>query len=153
VPIHEYRCQSCGQLTSFFFRSFRAAEAAASGETPLRCPHCGTDVLQRLISKPALLRGHGGQLAEPAGSALMDALDAEDPAALAGLLRHAGRAIGEDVESSTSEMGEIIGRLEAGESPAQVGAALPDAPPAPPASAPAPADPSLTAATSPPAGT
>lgn len=121
MPIYEYSCQGCGRPVAHLFRSFAAAAAL---ESALRCAHCGGP-LQRHISKPTLLRGSASRLAELTSEPALAALDAEEPAAMAQLLRAAGSALDEPLEG---EMREIVGRLEAGHSPASIGAALPDLP-------------------------
>ena len=41
MPIYDYRCRECGSASELFLRSSNA-EA--------RCPHCGSENLERLIS-------------------------------------------------------------------------------------------------------
>lgn len=48
---------------------------------------------------------------------LMAGLESEDPQALAGLMRRMSDETGEPIDD---EMGEVIGRLEAGESPESI---------------------------------
>jgi putative FmdB family regulatory protein len=122
MPIYDYHCATCNRRVSLFFRSFRAA---AEGAAQARCPICGGSTLERIISTPTLLRRGGARTAgvDAADAADPRALDAEDPRTLAGLLRATGQALDEPLEG---EMGEIVGRLEAGESAAEVGAALDD---------------------------
>ena len=47
MPIYEYRCGSCGQLSSFFTRSI---------STPLKaiCSHCNSPDMQRRVSSFAM---------------------------------------------------------------------------------------------------
>ena len=44
MPIYEYRCASCQNKSSFFARSVHA-------EVDAVCPHCGSDGMQRVISR------------------------------------------------------------------------------------------------------
>lgn len=121
MPIYEYTCRACGRPLSLFFRSFAQAQAQAAAA---RCPHCQSQDLERRVSRPTLLHGDRARLETLSAGANLDALDAEDPHTMARLLRDTGAALGEPLEG---EMVEIVGRLDAGESPAAVGAALPPA--------------------------
>ncbi|MFC2019247.1 zinc ribbon domain-containing protein [Chloroflexota bacterium] len=49
MPIYQYKCQSCGEITEFFLHGF-------SSKKKLTCRSCGSDNLQRLISPPNLLK-------------------------------------------------------------------------------------------------
>ena len=49
MPIYEYKCQECGEVSEIFLRS-------ADGQVA-RCPNCGSHNLDRLLSIPSLLKG------------------------------------------------------------------------------------------------
>jgi len=49
MPIYEYKCRSCGQVSEVLIHGF------ASVKKPL-CSNCGSDNLQRLLSVPSLLK-------------------------------------------------------------------------------------------------
>ncbi len=56
MPIYEYKCKSCGQVSEVLVQGF------FSPQTP-RCPSCGQD-MERRLSSPSLVteRGsHGGK--------------------------------------------------------------------------------------------
>jgi len=42
VPIYDYKCRQCGQVCEVFQRS--------QDERPVKCPNCGGESLERLIS-------------------------------------------------------------------------------------------------------
>lgn len=109
MPIYEYKCASCGRRVSVFFRTFREA---AEGEA--RCPHCGSGELSRLVSRVAVLRSEERRLEEMADPSFMAGLENEEPRALAGLMRQMAE---ESDGGANPELDEVIGRLEAGESP------------------------------------
>jgi putative FmdB family regulatory protein len=50
MPIYDFRCQKCGEVSEFLLPSF-------SDNRTLTCPDCGSQNLERLISAPRLLRG------------------------------------------------------------------------------------------------
>jgi len=49
MPIYEFKCNSCGQISEFIVPSFNTAEN-------LQCPDCGSHYLERLLSTPSLVR-------------------------------------------------------------------------------------------------
>lgn len=51
MPIHEFRCRACGEVSSILFLS------AVDRATAPRCQHCGDEALDRLVSRPGLVRG------------------------------------------------------------------------------------------------
>lgn len=48
MPVYEYKCQSCGQVTEFLLHSFKS-------EKKLSCSNCGSNDLQKLLSIPNLI--------------------------------------------------------------------------------------------------
>ena len=57
MPIYEYRCQSCQQVSSYFVKTY--------GATPLLgCTHCESPDLQRIMSSVAYLRSEADKLAQ-----------------------------------------------------------------------------------------
>lgn len=46
MPIHEYRCTTCGHVTEIFHKKLEPEEDVV-------CPHCGSSELEKLISTPA----------------------------------------------------------------------------------------------------
>ncbi len=57
MPIYEYTCKSCGQVSEVLVHSFNSIEKP-------KCPNCGSYDLDRLLSVPSLLTGKG----KPSGS-------------------------------------------------------------------------------------
>jgi len=108
MPIYEYRCDACRCRTSVFVRSM-SAEVRAS------CEHCGSKRVTRLMSKFAVHRGPGDAFDDDLGG--MDDIDENDPQAVAHWARRMQDQTGEDLGP---EFDEMIGRMEAGESPEDV---------------------------------
>lgn len=51
MPIYDYRCQECGQVTEILHRG-------PGSEEPISCSKCGSTRLERLLSAPAVfIRG------------------------------------------------------------------------------------------------
>jgi len=53
MPIYDYRCRQCGEVCEVFLRS-------VDGE-PGKCPNCGSEGLERLISTFSVLGGGLGE--------------------------------------------------------------------------------------------
>ena len=49
MPIYDFRCQDCGEVSEFLVANF-------SDSKTLGCPGCGSRNMERLISAPSLLR-------------------------------------------------------------------------------------------------
>jgi putative FmdB family regulatory protein len=109
MPLYEYLCHDCQEQVSLFFRSFAEVETK-----PAVCPECGSDNLERIISKVAVVQAGKGEQAGPVNSS-QPAADSSDPKALARSMREAGQ--GQDFGR---EFKEVATRLEAGEKPAAI---------------------------------
>ena len=100
--------------------------ARPSSSRPLRrckrplCPHCGSDRLERLLSRVTIVRG-GGASDDAAGdddfggmAAAMEGLESGDPRSLARMARQMSEEMGEDLPGEYEPM---LRRMEAGEMP------------------------------------
>jgi putative FmdB family regulatory protein len=116
VPIYEYHCQHCGRRVSIFWRTFSEAE-----EGEATCPRCGGQRLQRLVSRVRVIRSEDAALDDM--SDLGDLPDENDPRSMGKWMRRMSGDLGEDLGP---EFDEVVGRLEAGESPEQIEEAMPD---------------------------
>ena len=118
MPIYEYQCANCGQKARKLWRTFSDVDDAS-----LKCPRCGQHSFQRLVSRVAVLRGEDAQLEDLADPSNLAGLDEEDPRSLGRWLRKMSREMGEDMPP---EFDEVIDRLEAGQSPEEIEASMPD---------------------------
>lgn len=113
MPIYEYFCHNCRKRVSVFFRSMSQAEKQEAF-----CPECAGKQLERLVSRVRVLRSDESRMDALADdSSLVAGLNSEDPQALAGLMRRMSDETGEPIDD---EMSEVIGQLEAGESPESI---------------------------------
>jgi putative FmdB family regulatory protein len=118
MPIYEYRCHDCRRRVSVWWRTFSAAETGTA-----RCPRCGGENLTRLVSKVRPIRSEESRLEDLADPTSFGDLDENDPHSIARWMRKMGNEVGEDLGP---EFGEVVDRLEAGESPEEIEKALPD---------------------------
>ena len=118
MPIYEYRCQECKQRTSLFLRSFSQAENVQP-----RCAHCGSDDLTRLVSRVAVLHSEESRLDSLSDPSALNGLDENDPRSVGRWMRKMSGEMGEDLGP---EFGEVVDRLESGESPEKIEESLAD---------------------------
>jgi putative FmdB family regulatory protein len=118
MPIYEYRCNDCRKRVSVYWRSFSEVEIARA-----RCPACGSEDLTRLISRVAVLRSEESRLEDLADPSNLAGLDEDDPKSMARWMRKMSSEMGEDLGP---EFDEVVGRLEAGESPEEIETTMPD---------------------------
>jgi hypothetical protein len=82
-----------------------------SAKIDAACEHCGARKLTRLVSRVAVHRGGSIDFDDPSS---MDAIDENDPRAMARLARRMRDEMGEDMGP---EFDEMVSRMEAGEMP------------------------------------
>lgn len=118
MPIYEYRCAGCRRRVSIWWKTFGEAEVGQ----PV-CPRCGGTELSRLMSRVAVLRSEESRLDDMADPAGFGDLDEDDPKSMARWMRRMSAEMGEDLGD---EFGEVVDRLEAGESPESIEESMPD---------------------------
>jgi putative FmdB family regulatory protein len=115
VPRYDYCCQDCGRRFTLFYKTYAEYDAA----TP-HCPHCGSLALTRVIKGVRTMHSEESRLdslESMAGLDAFDDLENADPRTLGRMMRHMSQEMGEDVGP---EFDEVVGRLEAGESPESI---------------------------------
>jgi putative FmdB family regulatory protein len=117
MPIYEYRCHDCRRRVSLFFRSFSDVQDEPT------CPRCGGTHLTRLMSRVSVVRSEESRMDDLADPSMLDGLDEEDPKSIARWMRKMSTEVGEDMPS---EFGEVIDRLESGQSPEEIEESMPD---------------------------
>jgi len=112
VPVFDYRCLDCRRRSTKLFKTF-----AAVHDPP--CPHCGSERLERLLSRVTIVRSGGAS--EDFGDGdfagmdtAMEGVESGDPRSLARMTRHMSEEMGEDLPE---EFEPMLRRMEAGEMP------------------------------------
>ncbi len=118
MPIYEYRCAGCRRRVSIWWKTFSAAETGQ----PV-CPRCGGTELSRLMSRVAVLRSEESRMDDLTDPGSFGDLDENDPKSMARWMRRMSAEMGEDLGD---EFGEVVDRLEAGESPEAIEESMPD---------------------------
>jgi putative FmdB family regulatory protein len=117
MPLYEYRCQSCQHRVSI-----RMSYNEYDNGHP-KCSHCQSDRLQRLISRVRVGRSEDSRMEALADPDNFGAVDENDPRSVGKFMRRMGSEMGEDMGP---EFNEMVGRLEAGESPESIEADIPE---------------------------
>ncbi|MEW5868071.1 MAG: zinc ribbon domain-containing protein [Chloroflexota bacterium] len=116
MPNYQYRCLECRKRFEIFMTYDEY------GTRPVACPHCQSSNVQRRIGRIRIAKSEDSRLDDFADAGDLDGLE-EDPRALGKMMRKMSREMGEDMGP---EFDEVIGRLESGQSPEDIEAALPD---------------------------
>ena len=117
MPRYDYRCQSC-KKRSVIFQTY-----AEYGRKKVKCPHCGSTELQRLIGRVRIARSEESRLDELSDPSDWGDIDENDPRSMARMMRKMGSELGEDMPG---EFDEVVDRLEAGEDPEDIEESMPD---------------------------
>jgi len=116
MPIYEYRCADCKRRVSVFFRSF-------SVTSDPNCPNCGGKNLSRLVSRVASVKSEDARLEAMSDPSSFGDVDENDPKSVARFMRKMGNQMGG--EDLGPEFGEMVDRLESGESPEEIEKSMP----------------------------
>jgi putative FmdB family regulatory protein len=117
MPYYDFRCQDCRRRQRLFL-TYAEYDTAA----PI-CAHCQSQNLRRVIGRIALAKSEDARMDSLADDSVLAGLDEEDPRALGQFMRKMSREMGEDLGD---EFGEVVDRLESGESPDEIEKALPE---------------------------
>ena len=116
MPSYEYRCLNCRRRFEVFM------SYSEYGTRAVTCPHCQSDNITRKIGRIRVARSGESRLESMADPSALAAME-DDPRALGRMMREMGSEMGEEMGP---EFDEVIGRLEAGQSPHEIENELPD---------------------------
>jgi putative FmdB family regulatory protein len=116
MPNYAYQCQDCQKRFTVFLTY------QEYGKKGVQCPHCESKNVSRRLSRVRFTRSEESRLDSLADPAQLDGIE-DDPKAMGKLLRQMGSELGED---AGPEFDEVVGRLEAGQSPEEIEKDLPD---------------------------
>jgi len=105
MPIYEYECARCHKRTSVL--TMRVSE-----KVDATCRHCGSDKLNRLMSRFAMPRSEEARLDALADPSHLGGIDENDPKSVARFMKRMGQEAGEDF--SGPEFDQAIDELERG---------------------------------------
>lgn len=117
MPNYDYKCSECGRRSTIY-QSYEDY-----GDVAVECPHCGSHNLQRVINRVRIARSEESRMDALADPSMLADLDENDPKSLARAMRSMTDEMGEEMPQ---EFDEVIGRLEAGESPDEIEKSMPE---------------------------
>lgn len=116
MPNYEYRCRSCKRRFDIFMTY------SEYGSRKVTCPHCESEDVQRKIGRIRFARSEESRLESLADPSALAGLE-DDPKALGRMMRQMSSEMGEEIGP---EFDEVVDRLESGQSPDDIEAAMPD---------------------------
>ncbi len=116
MPAYDYRCLNCKKRFDVFM------PYSEYGTRPVKCPHCGSDNVERRIGRVRIGRSNDARMTEMADPAQLENID-RDPRTLGRMMRQMSGELDQDMGS---EFNEVVSRLEKGESPEAIERAMPD---------------------------
>jgi putative FmdB family regulatory protein len=116
MPTYDFACRNCGQNFDVFM-SFNEY-----GKRKVKCAHCGSLNVRRRMTKVRIARSEDSRLDSLADESALQGLE-DDPKALGSMMKKMGREMGEELPP---EFDDMVGRLEAGQSPEEIESAMPD---------------------------
>ena len=90
MPIYEYECNGCHRRVSLLILS-------PSTAPPPTCPRCGSQALNRLLSRFVAVKSEESRLESLADPSKFGDLDENDPKSMARWMKKMGQEIGEDL--------------------------------------------------------
>lgn len=114
MPIYEYRCQDCRQVSSFLVLSL------TEPFTPV-CKKCGGQALERVLSRVHVRLSEDTRLERLAHPAAWAGVDENDPKSVARMLKKMGQEMGEDFPGEVDQLVEEAMESEAQEKAGDTG--------------------------------
>lgn len=116
MPTYQYICQDCHKRFEIFLTY------QEYGSQAVHCPRCKGENVQRRIGRVRFARSEESRLESLADPGNLEGLE-DDPKSLGRMMRQMSREMGEDLGP---EFDEVVGRLEAGQSPEEIEKEIPD---------------------------
>jgi len=116
MPIYDFVCLDCRKRFDIFMTY------SEYGVKPVACAHCGGANVKRRVPRVRVLKSDEQRLEALGDPSMLDGID-DDPVALGRMMRKMGSELGEDLPP---EFGDVVNRLEAGQSPEEIEKAIPD---------------------------
>jgi len=117
MPTYDFICNNCQQRFDVFMTF------AEYGKKKVACVHCKSKNVRRRMTKVRIAKSEESRMESMAGDfSGFEGLE-DDPKAMGQMMRKMGKEMGEEM---TPELDEVVGRLEAGQSPEEIEKAVPN---------------------------
>jgi putative FmdB family regulatory protein len=114
MPTYDYICNNCDQRFDVFLTF------SEYGKKTVTCAHCKSKNVRRRMTKVRIAKSEDSHMESMADD--FTGFD-EDPKAIGQMMRKMGKQMGEELPP---EFDEVVGRLEAGQSPEEIESAVPN---------------------------
>ena len=116
MPTYDYTCLECHKRFDVFMTY------SEYGNKPVICSHCASRNVKRRAPRVRILKSDEARMEQMADPSMLANID-DDPRALGQMMRKMGSEMGEELPP---QFDEVVGRLEAGQSPDEISSAIPD---------------------------
>ena len=117
MPTYDFICNNCNQRFDAFLTY------SEYGKKAVACTHCGSKDVRRRMTKVRLAKSEESRMESMADDfSGFEGLE-NDPKAMGQMMRKMGKEMGEEMPP---EFGEVVDRLESGQSPEDIEKAIPD---------------------------
>lgn len=117
MPSYDFICNTCQKRFEVFL------SYSEYGKKPVYCEHCNSTDVRRRMTKVRIAKTEESRLESMADDFTGFEGMEDDPAALGRMMKKMRKEMGEELPA---EFDEVVDRLEAGQSPEEIEAALPD---------------------------
>lgn len=114
MPTYDFICNACNQRFEVFLTF------AEYGKKAVTCVHCKSKNVRRRMTKVRIAKSDESRMESVASG--IEGLE-DDPRELGRAMRKMGKEMGEELPP---EFDEVVGRLEAGQSPEEIESAVPN---------------------------
>jgi len=117
MPTYDFICNNCNQRFEVFLTF------AEYGKKTVTCTHCKSKNVRRRMTRVRIAKSEDSRMDAMANDfSGIDGLE-DDPQAMGRMMRKMGKEMGEELPP---EFDEVVGRLEAGQSPEEIESAVPN---------------------------
>jgi len=117
MPTYDFICNNCRQRFDVFLTF------AEYGKKAVTCAHCHSKNVRRRMTKVRIAKSEDSRMDAMANDfSGFEGLE-DDPKAMGQMMRKMGKEMGEEMPP---EFDEVVGRLEAGQSPEEIESAVPN---------------------------
>jgi putative FmdB family regulatory protein len=116
MPAYDFICLNCNERFDIFLTF------SEYGKKAVVCPHCGSDKVRRRMTKVRIAKSEESRMENVMDPSALEGME-DDPRAMGQMMRKMGKEMGEEMPP---EFDDVVGRLEAGQSPEEIESALPD---------------------------
>jgi putative FmdB family regulatory protein len=116
MPTYDYICNNCNQRFDVFMTF------AEYGKKTVTCAHCNSKNVRRRMTKVRIAKSDESRMESVADGFGFEGLE-NNPREMGRVMRKMGKEMGEELPP---EFNEVVGRLEAGQSPEEIESAVPN---------------------------